>query len=155
MALLPDVFNPSDIEDDILLKDGMYVMEISQSEMKDTQAGTGKYLSLTMKVTQAEDESRKGTCIFVNLNLVNPNEMAVRIANQEFKSLCEALGLTEVEESGELHGIPFCAKVATKKEKGDWPASNYIKKYFPESEFAKSMPDVDYNEGGSKKDKPF
>jgi len=136
MALLPDVFKPNDIKGDMLLDDGLYVLEITKSSMKDTKNKKGKYLSLSMKVTRAVDEADLGFYIFVNLNLVNPNPMAVSIAEREFKQLCEAVGVEdEIEDSDEIHGIPFCAQIATCSGGEDYPDSNCIKKYMPESEF--------------------
>jgi len=135
MALLPNVFTPDDIKDEMLLDDGLYVLEITKSSMKDTKNKKGKYLSLHMKVTRAEDENDVGFGIFVNLNLVNDNPMAVNIAEREFKQLCEAIETEQVEDSDEMHGIPFCAKIATCSGGDDYPDSNCIKKYMPESEF--------------------
>lgn len=145
MALLPDVFKPSDVKEDMLLDDGLYVLEITKSSMKDTKVGNGKYLSLSMRVIRAKNEDDVGFYVFINLNLVNNNQMAVTIASREFKSLCEAIDAAEVEDSNEMHGIPFCAQVATSPGNGDYPDSNCIKKYMPESSFEESLEDENYD----------
>lgn len=129
MAMLPNVFKPSDIEDDMLLEDGIYTLEVVKSDMKDTKKGDGKYLALTYKVTESDDDNKDaGRVVFANINLVNPNPVAVKIAEKEFKNLCDALNLTEVEDSQELHGIPFVASIGTRAG-GDFDDSNYITKY--------------------------
>ena len=51
------------------------------------------------------------------------------MAEKDFKALCEALELDEVEESQEMHGIPFCASVTTREGQGGYDDSNVIKKY--------------------------
>ncbi len=135
MSMLPQVFKPSDVKGEELLKDGKYVGQVTKSEMKDTKAGTGKYLALHIKVLEAEEQDDVGRLVFVNFNLVNPNPQAVAIAEREFKQLCEAIGLDEVEDSQELHAIPFCMTIGTQAGQGDFPDSNTVKKYEAEAEY--------------------
>jgi hypothetical protein len=49
---------------------GRYEVIITDSEMKDTKAGTGQYLQLTFSVTGGQHDGRK---LWSRLNLVNPN----------------------------------------------------------------------------------
>ena len=72
--------------------------------------------------------------VFTNLNLVNPNQQAVEIAQRELASLCEACGLDEIEDSTELHGIPHYIKLAIKAADAQWPAKNIIKGYKAEDD---------------------
>jgi hypothetical protein len=62
------------------LPPGRYEAIISESEMKDTKAGTGQYLQLTFTVVGGQHEGRK---LWSRLNLVNPNATAVSIAERE------------------------------------------------------------------------
>ena len=63
------------------------------------------------------------------MNLDNPNQTAVEIANKEFASMCEACGVDEVEDSTELHGIPFGMRLGIKPGDANWPPKNVIKAY--------------------------
>ena len=93
--------------------------------MKDTKAGTGKYLSLGFKCIEG---NQKGMMVFTNLNLVNPNEVAVNIANQDLKRICTAVGKKSITDSSELHGIPLVIKVAVRDDDDPYPG-NDIKRY--------------------------
>lgn len=105
---------------------GTYSAHIIQSEMKETKAGTGQYLELRIQIL---DEPYTGRLVFERLNLVNPNETAVKIANRTLADILEALGVDEVEDSEELHGIEFQMELKIDPPRGDWGESNSVKKY--------------------------
>jgi len=122
-------FKASEVPEDesfSIIPAGEYSAQIIQSEMKDTKAGTGMFLEMRVQLL---DEPYTGRLVFERLNLVNPNETAVKIAQRTLADICEACGLDEVEESEELHGIEFKIKLAIDPPKGDFPESNKIKKY--------------------------
>lgn len=131
MALLPSVFVPEEAEDMEFkpLKAGWYPAELVKSELKSTKDKKGKYLSFQFKVTEdANDESSEGRFVFTNLNIVNSNETAVKIAHSDLKAICEAVGHEgELEDTVDLHNIPLMIKVSYKPETPDWPAKNEIK----------------------------
>lgn len=131
MALLPSVFVPEEAEDMEFkpLKAGWYPAELVKSELKTTKDKKGKYLSFQFKVTEdANDESSEGRFLFTNLNIVNSNETAVKIAHSDLKAICEAVGHEgELEDTVDLHNIPLMIKVSYKPETPDWPAKNEIK----------------------------
>ena len=133
MALLPSVFVPEETEDMEFkpLKAGWYPAELVKSELKTTKDKKGKYLSFQFKVTEdANDESSEGRFVFTNLNIVNANETAVKIAHSDLKAICEAVGHEgELEDTVDLHNIPLMIKVSYKPETPDWPAKNEIKGY--------------------------
>ena len=133
MALLPSVFVPEETEDMEFkpLKAGWYPAELVKSELKTTKDKKGKYLSFQFKVTEdANDESSEGCFVFTNLNIVNANETAVKIAHSDLKAICEAVGHEgELEDTVDLHNIPLMIKVSYKPETPDWPAKNEIKGY--------------------------
>jgi len=107
---------------------GTYVAAIVKSEMKETKAGTGSYLNLHLKVQEGEFAGRM---VFDNLNLVNPNAVAVSIANKKLNSICEACGQRGVEDSDELHGIDMKIQVGVQAATDSWPESNKIMSYKP------------------------
>lgn len=133
MALLPSVFVPEETEDMEFkpLKAGWYPAELVKSELKTTKDKKGKYLSFQFKVTEdANDESSEGRFVFTNLNIVNSNETAVKIAHSDLKAICEAVGHEgELEDTVDLHNIQLMIKVSYKPETPDWPAKNEIKGY--------------------------
>ena len=68
--------------------------------------------------------------MFTNLNIVNSNETAVKIAHSDLKAICEAVGHKgELEDTVDLHNIQLMIKVSYKPETPDWPAKNEIKGY--------------------------
>lgn len=134
MAQLPDVFNAKDNEKMggfEPIPEAWYLLEITKSEMKKTNAGTGSYLTCQLRVLEGE---YKGRYIFNLMNLDNPNPTAVEIAQKELASICEACGLDEIEDSTELHGIPMACRVVIKEGSGGYPPKNEIKAYKAENE---------------------
>lgn len=122
-------FNAGEVpEDDGFepLPDGWYIGQIVQSEMKETKAGTGQYLELRIQILE---EPYVGRLVFDRLNLINPNETAVKIANRTLADICEAIGVMEIEDSEELHGQELKVKLKMKPADGDFPAGNDVKGY--------------------------
>jgi hypothetical protein len=66
--------------------------------------------------------------------LQHTNADAERIGKEQFASLCRAIGVQEVEDSEELHFLPFVAKVAlgkaSEKNGKTYDARPEIKRYF-------------------------
>lgn len=115
-----------------LLPDGTEVIaELVKSEMKATSKGDGHYLALEFK---SIDDDVKGRTFFANLNLDNPNDKAVTIAQRELKALVRAAGKTTAQDSEELHGIPVCLVLGVEPARGEYEARNKIKNYKPASE---------------------
>lgn len=133
MALLPSVFVPEEAEDMqfSVLKGGWYPAELVKSELKNTKEPGGKYLSFQFKIIEdANDEKSEGRFIFTNLNIVNKNETAVKIAHSDLKAICEAVGFEgDLEDTVDLHNIPLMINVKVKPETANWPAKNEIKGY--------------------------
>ena len=133
MALLPSVFVPEEAEDMkfTVLKGGWYPAELVKSTLKDTRNKDGKYLEFQFRIIEdANDEKSEGRFVFTNLNIVNKNETAVKIAHSDLKAICEAVGFEgELEDTTDLHNIPLQIKLSLKPETPDWPAKNEIKGY--------------------------
>lgn len=105
---------------------GTYNAHIIESTMKETRSGTGFFLELRIQIL---DEPYTGRLVFERLNLVNPNEIAVKIAQRTLADLCEACNVDEVADSEELHGIEFQIELKIDPPRGDWGESNSVKKY--------------------------
>jgi len=93
---------------------GEYLAHVSGSDVCDTKAKTGKYIKLEFTVLQGKYKGRK---IWTNLNIINPNPVAVEIAQKELATLCRAIGKGVIQDTQELHGLPLLMKVRVKKDK--------------------------------------
>ncbi len=110
------------------LPNGDYELEIEASEVKEGANGTG--LKTTMTVLRPEEY--KGRKVFNFYNLEHKNAQAQEIGQRQFASLCRAIGVSEVEDSEELHLKAFTAKIGLGKpsKDGQYPARAEIKKYY-------------------------
>ena len=131
MALLPEIFQPSEVSNTSFdpIPKGWYEAELVKSELKTTKAKDGKYLAFTFKVISGDHEGR---LVFTNLNIVNKNEMAVKIAQSDLKAICLAVGRDEdeeLEDTIDLHDVAIAIKVTVTEETAAWPAKNEIKGY--------------------------
>lgn len=104
---------------------GDYLVAITDSEQRDTKAGTGSYIRLTLQVL---DGPFKGRIVWTNLNLDNPNPKAVEIAQRHLAQICLAVGVPTPNDTVELHGKPLIASVTVREQAGYEP-SNDVKKY--------------------------
>lgn len=137
MALLPNVFVPDDAEsmEFTVLPAGWYPAEIVKSELKDTRDKSGKYIALKFRILEnvvidGEEVKSEGRFVFTNLNIVNKNEMAVKLAYSDLKSICSAVGFSdELEDTTDLHNIDLQIKLSVKAETSEWPAKNEVKGY--------------------------
>ena len=147
MAQLPNVFKPSEAKSMTIPKCWV-IASVVKSQVKDTNAKDGKYLSLSFKVQSGR---YKGRMLFTNLNLVNKNETTVQIAEAHLKKMCEAVGIEEMEDSVDLHGKPMGVKVDIEDATSNWPEKNVLKDF-------KDAEDVEVDEDdeeGESDDNPF
>lgn len=107
---------------------GEYLTQVVESDVLATKTNDGKYIKLKFKILQGEF---KGRFIWTNLNIINKNPVTVEIAQKELATLCRAIGKAVIQDTQQLHGIPFKMKVKIKPAKGDFPAGNEPINYFP------------------------
>jgi hypothetical protein len=107
---------------------GDYIAAIIDSEEKDTQAGTGTYHKLEFQILEGQYANRK---LWVNLNLNNPSEEAVKIARGELSAICRAVNVLTPNDTVELHNLPMSIKVGVEKRKDTGEMQNRIKGYKP------------------------
>jgi hypothetical protein len=110
------------------IPEGDYKAMITDSEMKPTRAGTGEYLQLVWEVTDGEHAARR---IWDRLNLKNPSEKAVQIAERDLSSIMRALGLQQMQDTEELHYKELLVSVTIRKGDNGFEDSNEIKAYAP------------------------
>ena len=110
------------------LPDGWYKAVISDTEERQTKSMTGSFLLLTIDIIEGEFRGRK---VFDRLNLNNPNETAVQIAQRTLASVCNAVGVVNPQDSAELRDKPMMIKVVVRPPENGYDASNDIKGYEP------------------------
>ena len=115
---------------------GKYVAVITDSEMKDTRAGTGRYLQLEFEITDGEFAGRK---VWARLNIENRNPEAVRMARADLSAICRAVNVLTPSDSADLHNLPLVIKVHVRKDKNTGEISNEIRGYESKAAF-KSEP---------------
>ncbi len=105
---------------------GKYLAMITDSEMKPTKAGTGKFLQLTFQILEGE---HKGRNLWSRLNLENPSTQAVQIAKGELSAICRAIGVMTPKDSMDLHNLPLTGAVKCRKREDTGDITNEIKGY--------------------------
>jgi len=95
------------------LPTGDYVAQIIDSDMKPTGDKRGHYLELTYEVIEGPLKGRKH---WERLNLDNPNDKTVEIANRQFASVREATGVANPRDSQELHYKPHVIRIEFQPE---------------------------------------
>jgi len=116
------------------IPEGVYKLEVTESDNVPTKAGDGEIIKLTYRVLEGEHE---GATIWHNINYINKSPKAQEIGQREFSALCHAVGELSVTETEQLHFKPFTAKVGIETASGHnpttqkpYPAKNKIVKIF-------------------------
>jgi len=135
MAKIPQSIKEQTSEE--FLPAGDYIAEIFKTEMKTTNAGDGEYLSLTFKVLEGGFKDR---LVYTNLNLINPNPVAVNIAVGSLDKICKALGKDrkKLDDSDELLHIPLIITVTRRPDDDAYPGNDI--KGFKKASASGSMP---------------
>lgn len=132
MASLGSVFDPStvDISDNYEpLPPGEYTVEVIDTDVRQTKAGTGEYISLTMRVVDGEFENRR---IYSNINHINPNPKAQAIGDKQKAQICYALNITEgLSDTLQLHNIPMNVLVVIEEGSNGYGPRNSVKAFKP------------------------
>lgn len=126
----PMSVNPQD--DYPVIPPGDYPIEIRGAEMKVTKSGAGKFLELSCIVlAQPTGSVRSNTSqvvgfkLFDRLNLENPSQVAVEIAQRSLAALGRSLGIQRMKDSQQLIGGRCLACVKVKE------GNNEIRTYKP------------------------
>lgn len=110
------------------LEPGWYTVQIVESETKPTKdsASTGNaYLELVLAVLDPQFKNRQ---LYYRLNLKNNNPAAQEIAYKQLSAICHATGVIQVEDSKQLHGLPFKVRVVVRKDdSGRYDPTNEVK----------------------------
>lgn len=109
-----------------LVPPGKYTLQVIESEVCATKAGTGQYIKFTFEILDGE---YRGKRIYSNCNFANPNETAQRLGREWLKSLATYSGHPNpnvIRDTQELHGRPVIGSVIV-KDGGEYADSNEIK----------------------------
>lgn len=124
-----DGFDANEVDPNVGFEElpaGKYVAVIASSEEKRNSRNTGSFLALKFQVVEGQYAKR---VLFVNLNLDNPNTVAVQIARGELSAICRAIGVPVPRDGSELHDKPMVIKVGFEKDKVTEELRNVIKGY--------------------------
>ncbi len=103
---------------------GRHPVIIEASEVKANSKNDGGYLQLDLKII---DGPQAGTTGAYRLNLYHSNQQVVEIAHRQLSAVCHCVGVFNVQDSGQLHGIPFVIEVGPQKND---PQYTEVKKVF-------------------------
>ena len=105
---------------------GWYKCVITDAINKPTKAQTGSYMELKVQVIEGQ---HNGRTVYERLNLDNPNDVAVSIAQRTLSAICHAVGVLRPTDKSQLYDKPMMVKVVVKPASGDYSANNEIKEY--------------------------
>jgi len=105
---------------------GQYAAVITNSQMKPTRRGDGRFLELTLRLLEGP---HRGRLLWARLNLDNPSAQAVEIAQGELSAICRAVGVMRPRDSAELHDIPLSVTVICKPREDTGELTNEIRGY--------------------------
>lgn len=104
------------------LPDGKYFAEITDSDYRDAKNGNGSYVMVEFRVIDGEYADRK---VWSNYNIINSNEQAQEIGQQQFAKLCLAtLGRPSCDDTDHLIGRQLAIGVGLDKKD---PSRNRVK----------------------------
>lgn len=109
---------------DVLAK-GKYLCMAVASQIKPTKSGTGDYLEITFEVL---DGAGKGRKIWERLNIRNTNKKAEEISQRQLSALCRAVGISNLQDTDQLHNLPVVLDIEIEQREGYDP-QNRVKGY--------------------------
>ena len=103
---------------------GRHPVIVESSEVKANKANDGGYLQLNLKVI---DGPQAGTVGAYRLNLYHSNPQTVDIANRQLSAISHVTGVFMIQDSAQLHNIPFIVEVGPQKNDAQYTE---VKKVF-------------------------
>lgn len=92
-----------------LVPAGRYPLRIIDSVVEANTKGTGGQLTLTLEVMQGPHQGHK---IKDRLGLYNNDPAVVQRANDALAAYCAVTGVYDIQDTAQMHGIPFTAEVS-------------------------------------------
>lgn len=91
---------------------GKHPVIVESSEVKANAKNDGGYLQLNLKII---DGPAAGTTGAYRLNLYHSSQQTVEIAHRQLSAVCHVVGVFNVQDSAQLHNIPFMVEVGLQK----------------------------------------
>ena len=95
---------------------GKYPVLIEKAEVKQTKAGNGHYIELTLSVIDGPAKKRK---VWDRININNPNPQCVEIGLRQLAALGQAIGIPAIGDTAQLVGQACIAHVKVKNEQNE------------------------------------
>ena len=119
-------FNAAEIETTSrdAIPTGTYEAVVTDSETRATKNGNGMGINLTFEILT--EGPAKGRKVFSWINYEHPKVEAQRIGREELASLCKAVGVTELNDTAQLHNLQLMITVGI--DRND-PTKNVVRAY--------------------------
>ena len=124
-----------------VLPPGKYPVMIDKVEVRQTKAGTGYYISLTLTVLDGTAKNRK---LFDNINIANPSDKCVEIGLRQLAALGKAVGLQAITDTSELLNRYCLAHVKVKDNANDIRTYSAFDQQFLDTSIATQPPPQQY-----------
>lgn len=95
-----------------LLPAGWYVAQVVESSVGPLKSGNGDAIKVTFEVLTQGYNGRK---LWSSFNVRHNNPEAERIAQQQLRELCDAVGVVRMSDTVELHNKPVQIRVKVRK----------------------------------------
>lgn len=103
---------------------GKHPVVVDSSEVKPNKENNGGYLQLNLKIIDGPQQGAVGA---YRLNLYHSNQQTVEIAHKQLSAVCHVTGVFMLQDSAQLHNIPFIVEVGPQKND---PQYTEVKKVF-------------------------
>lgn len=121
-------FNAAEVEPSSfdVLPAGTYEAVIANSEAKPMKSGNGMGFNFEFEIISGDCKGRKVFAWITFEHRTSPD--AQRIGREQLSAICRAVGVTQLNDTVQLHNLPMMITVAL--DKND-PTRNVIKSYKP------------------------
>lgn len=116
MAALQQPFNPASVDPQAAMSQlpvGQHLVVAITSAIEATKDKTGGLVKFTLSIA---DGSLRGMQGDYRLNLYNASQKAVEIAQKQLSALCHACGVNNLQDTAQLHNIPFVVVVTPQED---------------------------------------
>ena len=77
---------------------------ITESTVKENKKKDGGFIELGLLVIDGQHKGARGA---FRLNVYNPNEQTVLIANRQLSAICHCINVFNITDTSQLHNLPF------------------------------------------------
>lgn len=109
-----------------LLPSAWYKAFIEDVTIMPTKKRDGNYMMIKFKVLEGKHKNR---VVFTNLNIDNPNQKTVEIAQKNLASLCKCVELFVIKDTDQLIGKQLQIKIGVTEGRDGYEPRNDVKGY--------------------------